>query len=232
MLDSLKKVRECLDKFNKTIIERKNKPLSPEDMDMQQKAIFVNKLNIVKEQGALINKQLKEVNDAVKADKKGTAWKNYNDYVNTIVIDGIAAAIQTALNHLHEMIYCGFKRHDAPNLGPLFDIKLELSQESGVTYEPEISETASATLTVRNTIRNWINDFFSIASYINRLDAPSANGDYLQEIRSYFEIRESQANISSSLDVIEEQCNEFRKKFDEYSYLWKNDPKESFNTFL
>lgn len=203
--------------------------MSPDDYDQHLKAIFVNKLNIVKEQGTLINKQLKEVLDAVKAEKKGPAWKNYNDYVNTIVIDGIAAAIQTALNHLHEQVYCGPKRHDAANPGPLFELKLELYEN--VTFEPEIGETTTATLTVRNTIRNWINDFFSIASYINRLDT-TAQGDYLQEIRNYFEIRESQANISSSLDIIEESCNEFRKKFDEYAYLWRNDPKKAFNDFL
>lgn len=48
--------------------------MSPEDYDQYLKAIFVNKLNIVKEQGTLINKQLKEVLDSVKADKKGPAW--------------------------------------------------------------------------------------------------------------------------------------------------------------
>ena len=29
-------------------------------------------------------------------------WKNYNDYVNCIVIDGISEAICTALNHLND----------------------------------------------------------------------------------------------------------------------------------
>jgi hypothetical protein len=114
-------------------------------------------------------------------------------------------------------------------LGPLFDIKLELNEN--VIFEPEISETTTPVITVRNTIRNWINDFFSIASNINRLDT-STQGDYLQEIRNYFEIRECQANISSSMDTIEEQCNKFRERFDAYSYLWKNDPKKSFSDFL
>lgn len=39
--------------------------------------------------------------DAVKADKKGTAWKNYNDYINCIMIDGIAHAVETAMSHLN-----------------------------------------------------------------------------------------------------------------------------------
>jgi len=45
---------------------------------------------------------VKEVLDAVKADKKGQSWKNYNDFVNTIVIDGIATAIITAMAHLNQ----------------------------------------------------------------------------------------------------------------------------------
>jgi dynein heavy chain, axonemal len=143
MLDSLKKIRESLEKFNVKIIERRNKPSSPDEYDSYLKAIFVNKLNTVKEQGQLIHKQLKEVLDSVKADKKGLAWRNYNDYVNTIVIDGIATSIQTALRHLNEQIACsGAVGQSAPstgkkdNLGALFDIKLELTDH--VSFEPEI----------------------------------------------------------------------------------------------
>lgn len=53
----------------------------------------MNKMGMVKEKGQSIHKLVKEVLDAVKADKKTTSWKNYNDYVNCIVIDGIANAI-------------------------------------------------------------------------------------------------------------------------------------------
>lgn len=74
-------------------IERKTRPMNPEDYDSYLKAIFMNKISNVKENGSSIHKLLKEVLDAVKADKKKTEWKNYNDYVNCIVIDGIAAAI-------------------------------------------------------------------------------------------------------------------------------------------
>ena len=50
----------------------------------------------------MIHKYVKEVLDAVKVDKRGVPWRNYNDYVNCIVIDGIAAAICTSLNNLNE----------------------------------------------------------------------------------------------------------------------------------
>ena len=76
--------------------------MTPEDYDQYLKAIFANKISLVKDSGAGIHKLVKEVLDAVKADKKGNQWKNYNDYINCIVIDGIAEAIQTARQHLND----------------------------------------------------------------------------------------------------------------------------------
>lgn len=74
----------------------------PEDYDTHLKAIFINKIQNVKECGNQIHKLVKEVLDATKADKKSIAWSNYYDYVNCIVIDGIATAIKTALLDLND----------------------------------------------------------------------------------------------------------------------------------
>jgi dynein heavy chain len=104
MKDSLKKINKCLENFNVKIIERKNRPMNPDDYDQYLKGIVANKLGIVKENGASIHKLLKEVIDAVKADKKSNQWTNYQNYVNSIVIDGLSSSIQTALRHLIEQI--------------------------------------------------------------------------------------------------------------------------------
>jgi len=65
-------------------------------------------------------------------------------------------------------------------LAPLFDIRLDIGSNGlGVTYEPEIQEIAhSNTISVRNVIKNWINDFFNVANVISRLDT-TVPGDYL-----------------------------------------------------
>jgi len=112
---------------------------------------------------------------------------------------------------------------------PLFDIKLELG--NAIVFEPEIEETHNANPTVRNVIRNWINDFFLISGSINRIDT-TMPGDYLQEIKSFFEIKDCMALITSNLDKIEDECNEFRQQFNIYSYLWTQDPQVSFEKFL
>jgi len=56
----------------------------------------------VKENGTAIHKLIKEVNDAIKIDKKSPIWKAYVDYVNEIVLAGISAAIMTALKSLND----------------------------------------------------------------------------------------------------------------------------------
>ncbi len=54
MKESLKKVEQNLATFNAKIIERKNKPMSPEDYDQFLKAHFANKIGIVKDCGTTI----------------------------------------------------------------------------------------------------------------------------------------------------------------------------------
>lgn len=81
----------------------------------------------VKEKGTHIGKLVKEVENAIKADKKSNSWRNYQDYINCIVIDGICASICTALNHLNEQIDPENIKNN--NIQPMFDIKLELTPE-------------------------------------------------------------------------------------------------------
>lgn len=77
MKKSLENINNELLKFKKPMVERKNKPISPEEYDNILRAVIANKLGLVKESGAAVHKQLKEVNDAVKIDRKLPEWKNY-----------------------------------------------------------------------------------------------------------------------------------------------------------
>ena len=63
MKEALAKIYQSLEKFNTKILDRKNRPMSPDDYDMHLKAVFQNKLSIVKENGSAIVKLVKEVFD-------------------------------------------------------------------------------------------------------------------------------------------------------------------------
>ncbi len=104
MKKSLDSIYSELAKLKKPMIERKNKPISPEEYDNILKAAIANKLLGVKDCGTAVHKLLKEINDAVKFDKKKPEWKKYTEYINTIVTDGICEGIVFALDHLNEQI--------------------------------------------------------------------------------------------------------------------------------
>eukprot|EP00919_Chromeraceae_sp_WS-2016_P012150 GHVR01028477.1.p1 GENE.GHVR01028477.1~~GHVR01028477.1.p1 ORF type:complete len:159 (-),score=18.30 GHVR01028477.1:2085-2561(-) len=119
MKKSLENIYNELTKLKRPMIERKNKPISPEEYDNILKAIISNKLVGIKDCGTIIHKLLKEINDAVKFDKKQPEWKKYTEYINTIVTDGICEAIGFALDHLNDQI--NSDKNDQPQL---FEIKL------------------------------------------------------------------------------------------------------------
>jgi dynein heavy chain len=202
------------------------------------RAVIANKLTTVKECGAAVHKLLKEVNDAVKIDRKLPEWKNYTEYINSIVIEGVAASIVFALDHLNDQI--NSRKTDQQ---PLFDIKMELEGKKGVVFEPEIVEQqsdASRMKSVRDTIRGWINEVFSIAHTFPRLDTvgsstggSTSSGDYLPEIKDDFSVKYITSEITTNLDLIESDTKNIKDDFkSKYSYLWEVDPKESFEKFL
>lgn len=77
MKKSLDSIYLELAKLKKAMIERKNKPISPEEYDNILKAAIAQKLLNVKDCGTAVHKLLKEINDAVKFDKKKPEWKKY-----------------------------------------------------------------------------------------------------------------------------------------------------------
>lgn len=226
MKENIQKIRKNLEDINKPILERK-KPMDPADYEMNHKSIFLVRKELIKDRSNQINKLLKDVHEKLKIEKKPPSWKSYTDYVNEIVLEGISKSIQTALSNLNEQISpSNIKRAE---LQPIFEIKLELG-ENQVNFEPPIEENPN-TNSVRNAVKGWINDFFSIAMFVSRLDKPEAS-DFLQEVRDYFELRETLALIYNNLDILENETNLFKERFKIYDYLWQNDPKKSFEEFL
>jgi len=216
------------------MIERKNKPISPEEYDNILKAIIANKLQNVKDCGVVVHKLLKEINDAVKFDKKQPEWKKYTEYINTIVTDGICDGIIFALDHLNEQI-----NSEKMEQAPLFEIKLELEGKKGVVYEPEILVSTPGIRSVCDTIKGWVCEIFAIAHNFPRLDASTSGassggstGDYLIEVKDSFLVKFSMSKISHNLNLIVKNTEGIKMDLAKYKYLWEEHPEENFLKFL
>lgn len=154
-------------------------------------------------------------------------WLAYLQYVNEIVLDGIAKVICTALAYLNDQIDpVNIKKQE---LVSIFEIRLELG-EKDVIYDPIIEETPILP-SVRNYIKGWIQDYFLICNLIHRLDINDAS-DYLVEVRDFFELKEQMALINDKLDWLENETNQFKEKYRAYNEFWVNDPQEFFTVFL
>lgn len=116
----------------------------------------------------------------------------------------------TALKHLNEQIDPTYiKKHD---IIPIFEIKLELNGTS-VSYDPPIDASYNSNaMSVFNAVSGWISDFFQYSIFIQRLDT-TEKSDFLTELRDYFDIKEVMSMITTNLQFISKETNEYLNRF-------------------
>ena len=224
---NLASIQKVMAKWSeKPLLERKSKPMSPDDFDQAQKAIVQNRLTEITAGGRDINKLMKETGECVKGAKKSQQWITYQDFVNEKVIKGLSDVITLSLNHMSDLLDPTLiKKTD---MMPMFDIRIELA-DVRVVFTPEIESKARGT-GLRDLMHNWIMEFMRSTTLFGRID--TAPGDYLVEIRDNFEVRFGLSKIENHLDWIENETNKFKLTFMEYSYLWQEDLNQSFSDFL
>jgi len=99
MKNNLEKIENILKLWaKKPLIERKSKPMVPEDFIQQHMALVATKHNEISTQGKEISKLLKDTCDNLKISKSSKEWKAYVDYVNEIVIEGLAHVIKSSMD--------------------------------------------------------------------------------------------------------------------------------------
>jgi dynein heavy chain len=227
MKHDLEKIREVLHQVDEPLLERKNKPVPVDEFMNQHNA----RINDKKSKITLLSQQIlrfvKEIGEVLKVDKKSPSWKDYTDYVDEVVLNGVIKAITTSCDYLENQIH--HELIDKHQLQPIFEIKLDLSGKE-IKYEPEI-DNLDRPMSIINCINSWIKDFINLGHLIKRIGHEST-ADYIVEIRDSFEVKDSFAKVFSSVEWIINATGEFRKGFDDYSYLWDADPNDIFEKFV
>lgn len=112
----------------------------------------------------------------------------------------------------------------------MFDIKIKLNEKEPAFDPPIISIGDSGLKSVKDIIFGIVNDFIKIAIQMPRIDTGS--GDYLCEIKDQFFIYGAFTQLSSHMQDMENETKKFICKYDEFSFLWREDLEESFTIFL
>ena len=223
----LEKIKEALTEFDKPLIQRRHKPVAPDEFFTSHGANITQNHAKIKQVSNAIVKMIKETNDVVKIKKTTKAWKEYQEYINDIIIDGLSKAICTSLSTLESFVDMKKKRKDDYN--PWFEINMQLVG-SKICFSPEFSDELGP-LTIKSIINTVVKDIVDIAIHMNRIESGNV-GDYLVEIKDDFDIRMRLANIYRNLDLIGHELKVYHNSFGEFEIYIIDDPKESFNKFL
>jgi dynein heavy chain len=227
MKEHLEQIKKSLHDLDKHMLDRKRGIISAEE--------FRNNLNLIQQiqsdnitkEGGNINRKIKEISDNVGVNKKNKEFRDYQEFINDIVIDGLCKVICTSLYELNNLIDIKTAKRTMEYI-PLLDIKLSI-QKTSIQYDPPVEGSVDSN-SIRGIMSTVISNFVGYSTCISRLDTGA--GDYLNEMRDNFEIRSILAVLNQNLDLICAKTEDYSHKFDEFSLLWTKDPQVAFNEFL
>ncbi|CAM9358663.1 unnamed protein product [Ascophyllum nodosum] len=234
------------------LFERGPKMSTPENFEHMQKKVVARRCAAIREGGLELHELLKDTNRKLKISAGLPDWKNYMDFVNSLVIQGLVKVVVVSLAALNqEMSQAHISNNQLP---PMLEVEMHLSNGK-VSYVPEIggvdtmvhpdqvaatasqnSNSGQATKgmkrppTVRSMAWGWVEGFLDVSNAFHRLDSPE--GTYLKEIQNDPEVRGQISKMHERLNAVEEAAAAYKKQFSAYEYLWKTDLKLFFREFL
>lgn len=183
----------------------------------------------IKSHGKDIQKLVKDTTEAIKPEKKSPQWLAYVDYLNSLMIEGVAEGINASMMYLADQI--SIKYNKLNNNAPMFDIKVDL-QDNNLCFDPSI-ECNDKQTGIRDILQKIIDDFISIAVLVPRLDGTSdRTGDYLVEMKDQFIIYGAMQTIQQNFADIVQATESFIQTYKEKEFLWKEKLSDNFSEFL
>jgi dynein heavy chain len=231
ILSTLKKnlsgVEQILENFARApLLERKAKPVTIEEFQQAHHALKTARYAEIKEGGSQIHKLIKDSNKILKVSQGLPDWKAYVDFMNNVVVDGLAQVVIISLEYLADQIDPDVIQ--AQDKMPLLEIKLNLHGKM-VSYEPTIEHTQSQE-GIRDIINGWVESFFKVGTLFKRID--TNGGTYIKELQNNMQVRGMLSIINECLAINEQKCSDMSNCYEEYSFLWETELGSMFNDFL
>ncbi|KAK3254170.1 Dynein beta chain, flagellar outer arm [Cymbomonas tetramitiformis] len=222
------KTEKILDRWEQNVMfaRKDGRVYTTEEFSDSFKTTLSTRYGDITDGGLEIAKLLSLTNKTLKVSKGAVAWKTYTEFVNEIVIDGFSRAINATLKYVETQIDPDIMAKNETQ--PLLEISLELVAPE-VVWVPDIGLATGGT-GIRDMFNGWVKSFVNIGNLVKRLDI--SEGNYTKEIDEDFEVSWHISRLYGLVLQNEERCAKFKESYDVYSYLWKNDLKESLAQFL
>uniref|UniRef100_A0A5G2QUI5 Dynein axonemal heavy chain 17 n=1 Tax=Sus scrofa TaxID=9823 RepID=A0A5G2QUI5_PIG len=188
-------------------------------LDLDGRTAHLNKrYTAVKDAGLKIQAMVAENAELFRADVTSPSWKDYINYVDSLVLDGFYCFIRKSLNYLMD---------NMESIAPLFEVRMELDDD-GLVFSPSLDMGGDRSFLA--LIGSLVTDIFNVARLIPRLAKGRMNYKTdLEDMTDLTELREEMSNLV--LGAVKE-AEEYQDSFERYSYLWADDPQEVMKNFL
>uniref|UniRef100_A0A8W4FMS4 Dynein axonemal heavy chain 17 n=1 Tax=Sus scrofa TaxID=9823 RepID=A0A8W4FMS4_PIG len=189
-------------------------------LDLDGRTAHLNKrYTAVKDAGLKIQAMVAENAELFRADVTSPSWKDYINYVDSLVLDGFYCFIRKSLNYLMDNMCC-----KAGFIAPLFEVRMELDDD-GLVFSPSLDmggDRSFLALIGTGLVRRE-------GDRIQGLPRSCPFQTDLEDMTDLTELREEMSNLV--LGAVKE-AEEYQDSFERYSYLWADDPQEVMKNFL
>ena len=231
MKENMRLVNDQLASYNRPLMSRKTKPVVKEEFEREHKNLVKERYADIKEGGRAIHVMVKDTNKVLRVSNASNDWRAYVDFVNNVVVHGLANVITTSLEYLYDQISPeNIAKEDKM---PVIEIKLDLVsvrvddvRREEVRFVPDLYESAGKG--IRDLVNGWIGSFFNVATLFKRLDN---DGTYLREMHSDQGVCMLLALINECMLENEAKCMAVKAMYDKHRYLWTTDMAEYFAKF-
>ena len=235
MKDNMEGIKTVLKKWadNPLITRKQSKTYPPLGYVDEQAKELETRYKEMTEGGKEIHSLLLESNKVLRQSKGAPAWRAYVEFINNILIDGIAQTVTNSLRFLLDMIDPA--KLATSELPPLLEVKLKL-EGTDLYYDPPLDVAKGAPVAGRDAVsiiervNSWISDFYNVVKLLKRLDRPE--GDFLKEMEEHEDVRYFVHRIITECELNQGGCKEYRGQFLEYKHLWNRDIGKTLEEFL
>ena len=258
--ENLAGIEDIMASWVRPLLERaEGATIEATDLIKLNQGLNKEKYGKIKDGGKAIHKLVKASNKAVKISQASSDWKAYVDFVNDVVVDGLAQATICSLEFVLENLelkplgdVAKLPDDAAP---PAIDaaggedgepvrrrkkvvekpqakpmVMIRLQlQGDKIIFLPDLGET-SKKKGITDLVNGWVSTFVGIAALVKRID--SSGGSYVKELQNNLEVRSLIARVDDNLQISNTSCIEFYQIYESFSHLFLTSIKQYFEEFL
>ncbi|XP_023561192.1 dynein heavy chain 9, axonemal [Octodon degus] len=179
--------------------------------------------SLIKESGLKIHALVQENLGLFSADPASNIWKNYINYIDDMLQNGLFLAIKCSLKYLLENTEC------KAGLTPIFEAQLSLAIPE-LVFHPSMESGVKGGF--GDIIEDLVTSTFGIASLVPRLSLHNGSAHYQVTLEGMADLASMRDTLKQRVQSMMTLCYGYRNTFSQYSYLYVEDRKEVLGQFL